>query len=47
MKTLDRREDKELFLDTSGNYEMDVELKSVAGKCKVCQGSGNILPCFA
>ena len=47
VKTLDRREDKELFLDTSSNYETDVELKSVAGKCKVCQCLGNILPRFA
>ncbi|KAK7502257.1 hypothetical protein BaRGS_00006621 [Batillaria attramentaria] len=27
--------ESELFLDTSGNYEVDVELKSIVGKCQV------------
>ncbi|XP_076462383.1 uncharacterized protein LOC143294790 [Babylonia areolata] len=38
-KMAGQQDDMELFLDSSGNYETDVELKSITGKCQVTYGS--------
>ncbi|KAL8597873.1 hypothetical protein ACOMHN_061406 [Nucella lapillus] len=38
-KKADHQDSMELFIDSSGNYETDVELESITGKCQVRYGA--------